>query len=76
MFLPSGLGPPGSSNSSADFKQTRVALITAAWGFGAAPLGFAAQLLLADEGECGAELFILHDRGLRDLTNFIEGPIC
>jgi hypothetical protein len=39
-------------------------------------LGFAAQLLLADEGECGAELFVLNDRGLRDLTNFIEGPIC
>jgi hypothetical protein len=34
----------------------------------------ATQLLRADEGERGTELFVLDDRGLRDLANFIKGP--
>jgi len=34
----------------------------------------ATKLLFADKGERGAELFILDDRGLRDLANFVEGP--
>ena len=38
-------------------------------------LGLATQLLLADEGERGAELFVLDDRGLRDLANLVKGPI-
>jgi hypothetical protein len=40
-----------------------------------ATLRLATQLLFADEGKRGAELFVLDDRGLRDLTNFVEGPI-
>ena len=35
----------------------------------------ATKLLFADKGERGAELFILDDRGLRDLANFIESSI-
>ena len=38
-------------------------------------LGLAAELLVADKGECSAELFVLDDRGLRDLANLVEGPI-
>ena len=40
-----------------------------------ATLRLATQLLLADEGKRGAELFVLDDRGLRDLANLVEGPI-
>jgi hypothetical protein len=40
----------------------------------AGPLRLATQLL-ADKGEPDAELFVLDDRGLRDLANFVEGPI-
>ena len=60
---------------SADFKQPCIALIAAAWGLGAAPFGFAAQLLLADESKRGPELFVFDNRGLRDLADFDEGPI-
>lgn len=35
----------------------------------------AAQLLFADKGERGTKLFVLDDRALRDLANFVEGPI-
>ena len=35
----------------------------------------AAQLLFADKGERGTELFVLDDRALRDLANFIKSPI-
>src|SRR5215469_14433061 len=41
----------------------------------AATLGLATQLLVANEGKRGAEMFVLDDRGLRDLANFIEGAI-
>ena len=63
VVLPSGLGPLGSQNSSADFKQTRVALITSPRP--AATLRLATQLLLADEGERGAEQFVLDNRSRR-----------
>src|SRR5271169_3397808 len=53
----------------------RVVLIAAARGAIAAMLRLATQLLRADEGERGTELFVLDDRGLRDLANFIKGPI-
>jgi hypothetical protein len=43
--------------------------------FRAAPFWPATQLLLADEGERGAEVFVLNDRGLRDLTKLVKGPI-
>ena len=38
-------------------------------------LGLATQLLVPDQGERGAELFVLNNRSLRDLANFVEGPI-
>src|SRR5271170_6893216 len=59
--------------SSADFKQTRVALIAPAWS--TATLRSAAQLLLADEGERGAKLFVLDDRPLVDLLDLVEGAV-
>ena len=40
-----------------------------------AMLGPATKLLVADEGERGAKLFVLDDRSLRDLANLVEGPI-
>ena len=40
-----------------------------------AMLGLATQLLVADEGERGAKLFVLDNRGLRDLAKFVEGAI-
>ena len=39
-----------------------------------ATLRRATQLLVADEGRRGTELFVLDDCGLRDLANFVEGP--
>src|SRR5271170_8381243 len=59
--------------SSADFKQTRVALIAPAWS--TATLRSAAQLLLADEGERGAEPLVLDNRPLVDLLDLVEGPV-
>jgi hypothetical protein len=41
----------------------------------AAASRLAPQLLVADEGERGAELFVFDNRGMRDLANFVEGPI-
>jgi hypothetical protein len=73
VFLPSGRGPLGSSKGSTDFKETRVALIAPARS--TATLRLATQLLLADEGERSTELFVLDNRGLRDLANFVKGPI-
>ena len=40
-----------------------------------ATLRFATQLLVTDKGKRGTELFVLDDRGLRDLANFVKGPI-
>jgi hypothetical protein len=34
-----------------------------------ATLGLATKLLAPDEGECGTEVFVLDDRGLRSLVN-------
>ena len=42
----------------------------------AAMLRLPTKLLVADESKCGAKLFVFDDRGLRDLANFVEGPIC
>src|SRR5215472_2306441 len=72
-LVPSGLGPLGSQKSSTDLKETRVVLIAPARS--TATLRLATQLLLADEGKSGTELLVLDDRGLRDLANFVEGPI-
>jgi hypothetical protein len=38
-------------------------------------LRLATQLLFADERKRSTELFVLDDRGLRDLANFIEGAV-
>ena len=65
----------GSWKRSADFKQTRVVLIATAWGAIAAMFRLATELLITDEGERGTELFVLDNRGLRDLANFVKGPI-
>src|SRR6516165_7021732 len=59
--------------SSTDLKETRVVLIAPARS--TATLRPTTQLLVADEGKCGTEMFLLNDRGLRDLAIFIEGPI-
>ena len=40
-----------------------------------AMLRFAPQLLVADKGKRGAELFVLDDRGLRDLAKFVKRPV-
>jgi len=48
LFCRAGISSRGSWNGSADFKETRVALIAAARCLGAAMFGFALQLLLAD----------------------------
>jgi hypothetical protein len=69
LFLPSGRQPARLVESSANLEETRVVLIAPARCLGAAPLGLATKLLLADEGERGAELFVLDNRGLRDLAN-------
>ena len=50
-------------------------LIAAARSAIAAMLGLATQLPVADEGERGAKLFVLDNRGLRDLAKFVEGAI-
>jgi hypothetical protein len=37
--------------------------------------GFTAKLLIADKGKRGTELFVLDNRRLRDLANFVKGSI-
>ena len=43
--------------------------------FRAAPLWFTAKLLLADEGERGAEPLVLDNRALVDLLYLVEGAV-
>jgi hypothetical protein len=50
-------------------------MIAAVRRLGAAMQRLAAQLLLADEGECGAKRLVLDNRGLRDWAQRVEGPI-
>src|SRR5262249_9628747 len=38
-----------------------------------ATLRLATQLLVADKGDAGLELFVFDNRGLRDLATFVEG---
>ena len=73
MFDRAGASTRGSQKGSIDPKDTRIVLIAPARS--AATLRLATQLLLADEGKRSTELFVLDDCGLRDLANFIEGPI-
>src|SRR5450759_1374606 len=58
---------------SADFEQARVTLIAAARS--AAALQPSTQLLLADDGESGAEPLVLDNRALRDLAQLVEGAV-
>ena len=75
FFDRAGVSTLGSWNGSADFKQTSTALIAPARCFRAAPLWLAAKLLLADEGERGAEPFVLDYRALIDLLDLVEGSV-
>src|SRR5450759_5098801 len=59
---------------SADLEQTSVALIAAAWRLRATRLR-PFDLLLADDGESGAEPLVLDNRALRDLAQLGEGAI-
>ena len=73
FFDRAGVSLLGSQTSSADLEQTRVALITPAWS--TATLRLTLLLLLANESERSAELFVFDHRSLRDLAHFVEGPI-
>jgi hypothetical protein len=53
---------------SADFKQTCIALIAPTRCFHAAPLWFTAKLIIADEGESGAQPLVLDNRSLVGLV--------
>src|SRR4051794_24780562 len=64
----------GLERNSADFEQSRIALIASARGLLAA--GFRPyNLLLADNGENGAEPLVLDNLGLRDLPQLVEGAV-
>src|ERR1019366_6721429 len=59
--------------NSADLEQTRVALIASARS--AATFRPSTQLLLADNGESGAEALVLNNGALRDLAQLVEGAV-
>ena len=65
---------PGSPSRSADFEQTRVALIAPARRL-CAPNFCAFDLLLADEGEGGTEPLVVDNRGLWDVAQLVEGAV-
>src|SRR3954454_10746053 len=69
-----GVSLLGSSRGSADFEQSRIALIASARCLLAAGFG-PRNLLLADNGEHGAEPLVLDNLGLRDLPQFVEGAV-
>src|SRR4029077_8743202 len=64
----------GSSRGSADFEQSRIALIASARCLPAAGLR-PCNLLLADKGENGGEPLVLDNLGLRDLPQLVEGAV-
>ncbi len=65
---------PGLERNSADFEQSRIALIASARCLLAAGFG-PRDLLLADKGENGAEPLVLDNLGLRDLPQLVEGAV-
>src|SRR3954462_9266296 len=69
-----GVSVLGSSRGSADFEQSRIALIASAWCLLAAGFG-PRNLLLADNGENGAKPLVLDNLGLRDLPQLVEGTV-
>ena len=66
------MSPLGLSRNSADFEQSRIALIASARCLLAAGFG-PRNLLLADNGENGAEPLVLDNFGLPDLSQLVEG---
>src|SRR4051812_15321872 len=69
-----GVSLLGSLRGSANFEQLRIALIASARCLLAAGFG-PGNLLLADNGENGAEPLVLDNFGLRDLPQFVEGAV-
>src|SRR3954469_22052201 len=69
-----GVSLLSSSRGSADFEQSRIALIASARCLLTAGFG-PCNLLLADNGENGAEPLILDNLGLRDLPQLVEGAV-
>src|SRR3954470_15800993 len=69
-----GVSLLGSSRGSADFEQSRIALIASARCLLAAGFG-PRHLLLADNGEHGAEPLVLDNFALRDLPQLVEGAV-
>src|SRR3954449_1805953 len=69
-----GVSLLGSSRGSADFEQSRIALIASTRCLLAAGFG-PRNLLLADNGKNGAEPLVLNNLGLRDLPQFVEGAV-
>src|SRR3954462_1207477 len=67
-----GVSVLGSSRGSADFEQSRIALIASARCLLAAGFG-PRNLLLANNGENGAEPLVLDNLGLRDLPQLVKG---
>jgi len=68
------VSPLGLSRNSADFEQSGIALIASARCLLAAGFG-PRNLLLADNGENGAEPLVLDNLGLRDLPQLVEGAV-
>src|SRR3954452_13273976 len=68
------MSPLGSSRNSTDFVQSRIALIASARCLFAAGFG-PGNLLLADNGEHGAEPLVLDNLGLRDLPQLVKGAV-
>src|SRR6478672_8891313 len=68
------VSPLGLSRNSADFEQSRITLIASARCLLAAGFG-PRNLLLADNGENGAEPLVLDNLGLRDLPQLVEGAV-
>src|SRR6478736_1361810 len=60
--------------NSADFEQSRIALIASARRLLAAGFG-PRNLLLADNGENRAEPLVLDNLGLRDLPQLVKGAV-
>src|SRR4051812_32733634 len=69
-----GVSLLGSSRNSAGFEQSRIALIASARCLLAAGFG-PRNLLLADNGENGAEPLVLDNLGLRDLPQLVESAV-
>src|SRR4051794_40237917 len=70
-----GVSLLGSSRGSADFEQSRIALIAPAWCLLAAGFG-PRNLLLADNGEHGAEPLVLDNLPCKRVSRANWGAFC